>query len=104
MRFLTNVVQSGSLHIFHPDLAASEQSRLEIEVPDGEQTLSLTGKVVWYDRNPEDHPFSFRVGVEFLDMGPEEKSRIQSLVRRELPTSSPPSSDESPPPSSDEKR
>ena len=97
MRMMTNVVQQGSLHIFHPDLAASEQSRLEIEIPDGEQTLALVGRVVWYDRNPEEHPYSFRVGVEFMDIGSEDQKRIQSLIRREVSTSSPPPTDESSP-------
>ena len=101
MRFLTNVVQSGDLHIFHPDMTASEQSHLEIEVPDGEQTLTLTGKVVWYDRNTEEHPYSFRVGVEFVDTPSEDQERIQSLIKRELFTSPTPSSGESAPPASD---
>ena len=98
MRMMTNVVQQGSLHIFHPDLAASEQSRLEIEIPDGGQTLTLVGRVVWYDRNPDEHPYSFRVGVEFVDIGSEDRKRIQSLIRREASTSFPPSSDASSPP------
>ena len=98
MRMMTNVVQQGSLHIFHPDLVASEQSRLEIEIPDGGQTLTLVGRVVWYDRNPDEHPYSFRVGVEFVDIGSEDRKRIQSLIQREVSTSFPPSSDASSPP------
>ncbi len=82
MRLLTNVVQSGALHIFHPDPTTPEQSHLEIEIPDGDQTLTLTGRVVWYDRNTEDHPYSFRAGVEFLDIGPDDRKRIQSLINR----------------------
>jgi hypothetical protein len=101
MRILTNVVQSGSLHIFHPDPTASEQSHLEIEVPDGDQTLTLTGKVVWYDRNPEEAPYSFRAGIEFVDIPSEDQKRIQSLIKRELSTPPTPSSGESSPPSSD---
>ncbi len=95
MRLMTDVVQNGPLHILHPDLAATEQARLEIEIPDGEQTLTLVGRVVWYDRNPEEHPYSFRVGVEFVDIGSEDQKRIQALIRRELSTSSPPWPDES---------
>ena len=101
MRFMTNIVQSGTLHIFHPDLAASEQAQLEIEIPDGEQTLTLIGRVVWYDQNTEDHPYSFRAGVEFADMGSEDRTRIQSLIKREQSTLPPASSDPSSPDSSD---
>ncbi len=101
MRLMTNVVQSGPLHIFHPDPTASEQSLLEFEVPDGERTLTLTGRVVWYDRNTEEHPYSFRAGVEFVDLGAEDQKRIQSLIKRAQSTPLPSSSDESSPASSD---
>jgi hypothetical protein len=99
MRLMTNVVQHGSLHIVHPDPAMPEQPRLEIRVPDGEGTLALTGRVMWYDRNPGDHPYSFRVGVEFVDIGPQEQKRIQSLIHGVLTAASRPPSDRSPPPS-----
>ena len=101
MRFMTNIVQSGNLHIFHPDLTASEQAHLEIEVPDGEQTLTLTGRVVWYDQNTEENPYSFRAGVEFVDTGSEDQKRLQSLIKRAQATPSPASSDPSSPASSD---
>jgi c-di-GMP-binding flagellar brake protein YcgR len=101
MRLLTNTVQSGTLHIFHPDLTASEQAELEIEVPDGDQTLTLTGRVAWYDHNAEGHPYSFRAGVEFLDLAPEDRMRIQSLIKREQSASTADSSDPSSPASSD---
>ena len=101
MRLMTNIVQSGSLHIFHPDLTASEQSYLEIEVPDAEQTLTLIGRVVWYDQNTEEHPYSFRAGVEFVDIGSEDRKRIQSLINRAQSTPPPVSSDPSSPASSD---
>ena len=101
MRLMTNIVQSGPLHIFHPDPTTPEQSHLEIEVPDGDQTLSHIGRVVWYDQNTEEHPYSFRAGVEFVDIGTEDRKRIQSLIKREQSTLSPASSDPSSPASSD---
>jgi c-di-GMP-binding flagellar brake protein YcgR len=101
MRIMTNIVQSGSLHIFHPDPTTPEQAHLEIEVPDGEQTLTLIGRVVWYDQNTEEHPYSFRAGIAFVDIGSEDQKRIQSLIKREQSTPSPASSDPSSPASSD---
>ena len=101
MRLMTNIVQSGPLHIFHPDLTASEQAHLEIEVPDDEQTLTLIGRVVWYDHNTDEHPYSFRVGVEFVDIGSEDQKRIQSLINRAQSAPPPASSDEPSPTSSD---
>jgi len=88
---LTNIVQSGALHILHPESTASEQCHLEIEVPDDEQTLVLIGKVVWYDRNTEEHPYLFRVGIAFVDMGSEDQERLQSLIRRSLASPQAPS-------------
>jgi hypothetical protein len=101
MRLMTNIVQSGSLHIFHPDPTIPEQAHLEIEIPDGEETLMLTGRVVWYDRNTEEHPHSFRVGIEFVDIGSEDQKRIQSLIKREQSIPPPSSSDDPSPASSD---
>lgn len=101
MRLLTDSVQSGSLHIFHPDLTATEQSRLEIELPDNEQTLTLVGRVVWYDSNAEEHPYAFRVGVEFVDPTPEDQKRILSLIQRHQTSPPSPPSGESLPPSSE---
>ncbi len=101
MRLMTNIVQSGPLHIFHPNLTASEQARLEIEVPDGDQTLTLIGRVVWYDQNPAEHPYSFRAGVEFVDIGSEDQARIQSLIKRSLASTTSPSSEGSSPPASE---
>jgi len=89
MRMLTNIVQSGSLHILHPETTAAEQCHLEIEVPDDERTLVMIGKVVWYDRNTEEHPYSFRVGIAFVDVGSENLQRLQSLIRRQTVTASP---------------
>jgi Tfp pilus assembly protein PilZ len=101
MRLMTNIVQSGPLHIFHPNPTASEQARLEIEIPDGDQTLTLIGRVVWYDQNPAEHPYSFRAGVEFVDIGSEDQTRIQSLIKRSLASTTSPSSEGSSPPSSE---
>ncbi len=101
MRLMTNIVQSGPLHIFHPDPTTPEQSYLEIEVPDGEQTLTLIGRVVWYDQNTEEHPYSFRAGVEFVDIGTEDRKRIQSLIKRSLASTSTPSSEGSSPAASE---
>jgi hypothetical protein len=98
---MTNIVQSGPLHIFHPDPTTPEQSHLEIEIPDGEQVLTLIGRVVWYDRNTEEHPYSFRVGVEFVGIGSEDGKRIQSLINREQSTPPAASSDKPSPTSSD---
>lgn len=95
MRLMTNIVQSGPLHIFHPHHTASEQAHLEIEVPDGEQTLTLIGRVAWYDQNTEEHPYSFRAGVAFVDIGSEDRMRIQSLIKRSMASTSSPSGEES---------
>lgn len=92
---LTSVVQSNSLHILNPDLSALEQCHMEIEIPDGEQTLTLVGRAVWYDHHPGEHDDTFRVGIEFVDIGPEDRKRVQALIKQSLASVSTPSSDES---------
>jgi hypothetical protein len=101
MRMLTDIVQSGSLHIFHPDLTASEQCHLEIEIPDEGQTLTLIGRAVWYDHDAGERAYTFRVGIEFVDIESEDRKRIQSLITREQGTPSPSSSKASLPDSSE---
>jgi c-di-GMP-binding flagellar brake protein YcgR len=100
MGLLTNVVQKGKLHIFHPDPATSEQCHLEIRIPDREQTLTLIGRAVWYDRNPEGNPYTFRLGIAFVDISAEDRRRIQSLIHRQLALKPPSASEESSPLSS----
>lgn len=100
MGLLTNLVQSDALHILNPDLSASEQCHLEIELPEGEQTLTLVGRAVWYDSHPEEQAYAFQVGIEFVNIGAKERKRIQALIKRELSDSSSASSDRQTPPAS----
>jgi len=67
LALLTNAIRSNRLHIFHPMPTTSEQCLLEIRVPNRGEDLSLHGKVVWYDRNPEEAAFMFRGGIKLLD-------------------------------------
>ena len=36
--------------------------------------------MVWYDQNTEEHPYSFRAGVEFVDAGSEDRASAGLVV------------------------
>ena len=82
MRILTDHVRSEDLHILSPNLTTSEQCLLKIEIPADTGKLTLQGKVIWYDRSPDSSPFSFPVGIEFLEFSPEMKERLRELIQQ----------------------
>ena len=82
MRMLTNHVRSEDLHILSPNLTTSEQCLLKIDIPLEGESLTLQGKVIWYDRNCGTEPFSFQVGVEFLEPSPDLKGKIKEVLQQ----------------------
>ena len=81
INLLTNTIHSEGLHILHPTVSTLEQCFLEIEIPHKDQPLTLKGKAVWYDRNPEVHPSVYRVGVRFLNVDSNLRAKIRALMR-----------------------
>ena len=77
---LTNTMEYEGLHFMAPDIQTSEQGRLEIRIPFGNEPLSLKGKAIWYVRNPENHAYLFRVGIEFQDLSRDLKERIRTFI------------------------
>ena len=77
---LTNTMECEGFHMMAPDHQTSEQCLLEILLPFDGQPLSLKGKAIWYVRNPEGHPFVFRVGIEFLNLTPDLRDKIQTFI------------------------
>ncbi len=81
MRIFSNHVRSESLHILSPSMATSEQCLLEIEVPHDKDSLTLHGRVVWYDRNAEQNPFSFQIGIEFTNLTADIREKLKALIQ-----------------------
>jgi hypothetical protein len=81
LALLTNAIQSDRFHIFHPTPTTSEQCLLEIRISNLGEDLSFHGKVVWYDRNAEDAPFLFRVGIQLLDHSKDLRKQIEASIR-----------------------
>lgn len=77
---LTNTMECEGLHFMAPDPQTSEQSRLEIRIPFGEEPLTLKGRAIWYIRNPENHPYHFRVGIEFFDLSRELREKVRTFI------------------------
>lgn len=87
---LTNSIHSDRLHVFHPMPTTSEQCLLEIRIPCRGEELTLHGKVIWYDRNTEENPFLFRVGIKLLDNAKELRKQIEASLREHVsPADSP---------------
>jgi hypothetical protein len=78
---LANAIHSDRLHIFHPMPTTSEQCLLEIRIPRQGEELTVHGKVIWYDRNTEENPFLFRVGIELLDHAKALRKQIETTIR-----------------------
>ncbi len=81
MRIFSNHVRSDNLHILSPNLTTSEQCLLQIEVPHEKESLTLHGRVVWYDRNAEQNPYSFQIGIEFINFTADTKEKLKALIQ-----------------------
>lgn len=88
LAMLTNAIHSNSLHAFHPIPTTSEQCLLEIKVPSQGDDLILQGRVVWYDRNEEGHPFLFRVGIQLIDPTKDLKRQIEDSIKEHVSSAS----------------
>jgi hypothetical protein len=77
---LTDSIEWEGLHMIDPNMQTSEKCILEVEIPFGDEALTLRGKAVWYIRHPEGIPFVFRVGVEFSAATPVQKKKISNLI------------------------
>jgi Tfp pilus assembly protein PilZ len=89
LALLTNAIQSDRFHIFHPTPTTSEQCLLEIRIPNHGEDLTLRGKVIWYDRNAEEAPFMFRVGIQILDHTKDLRRQIEASIREHESTADP---------------
>ena len=81
VRLLADQVQVDGLHVLYPNLTTSEHCLLEVEITGSETSLTLQGRVVWYDRTPEGTPFAFQMGVEFLELDKDRKKEVQRMIR-----------------------
>jgi len=80
MGLLTDAIEWKGLHMIDPNMQTSEKCILEVEIAYDDEPLRLRGKAVWYIRHPEGVPFTFRVGIEFLEVTPALKKNIQTLI------------------------
>jgi PilZ domain len=79
----TDAIHSDAFHIFQPTVTTFEQCLIEIRISNGGDSLSLHGRAVWYDRNVEDHPFAFRVGIQILGQIKDLRKQIEASLREQ---------------------
>lgn len=80
MGLLTDQIESDGLHMVDPDSHSSEQSFLEIHIPQGREPLTVKGRAIWYVRHPEGQSFSFRLGVQFINVTPDFRKTIRDFI------------------------
>ena len=54
---------------------------VELQLPDA-STLTLLSEVVWLQELPEEAPASFDIGLQFLDLTPEDVEALESVMAR----------------------
>ncbi len=80
MCLMTNAIQCNGMHILFPCISTSEQCLLEIKIPNKKKALTIHGKAIWYDHNTTERPFTFRAGVQFLNLSRDSRKQIQALI------------------------
>ena len=75
----------GGVRVYSDD-PMEPGSRLEIELrlPD-ESTLTFLSEVVWLQELQESAPASYDVGLQFLDLTPEDLEALESVLARSEP-------------------
>jgi hypothetical protein len=75
----------GGVRVYSDD-PMEQGSRLEVELrlPD-DSTLTLLSEVVWVQELPEHAPASYDVGLQFLDLTPEDVEALASVLARSEP-------------------
>ena len=55
---------------------------LDMPAGEGDSPFTLKAKVIWYNRIPGGTQFRFSVGIEFIEVSPEEKKKLANLIRK----------------------
>lgn len=75
----------GGVRIYSDDpMEPGLRLEIELKLPD-ESTLTLLSEVVWLQELPVDAPASFDVGLQFLDLTPEDVEALEAVLARSEP-------------------
>ena len=79
----TNDVSSGGIFVAtHNIMPRGTVLDLEFSIPDGEGPIRASGEVRWVREYYQYSDSDPGMGVQFVDLAPEDQARIQAFVRR----------------------
>ena len=67
--------------MLHDDIDGGTPLLLDLPADGEGGPFTLKARVLWYNRIPGGTEFRFRVGLKFLEVSPEEKKRLEALLR-----------------------
>lgn len=65
--------------------ARENRLRMKIAIQQDQPPILAVGEVRWYDINRDDPLSLYQLGVEFLEMAPEDKERLSSFLKEISP-------------------
>jgi len=72
----------GGVRVYSDDpMEPGHRLEVELRLPD-ESTLTFLTEVVWLQALPEDAPASYDVGLQFLDLTPEDVEALEAVMAR----------------------
>ena len=72
----------GGVRVYSDDpMQPGHRLEVELQLPDA-STLTLLSEVVWLQELPEEAPASFDIGLQFLDLTPEDVEALESVMAR----------------------
>ena len=75
----------GGVRVYSDDpMEPGHRLEVELRLPD-ESILTFLTEVVWLQELPADAPASFDVGLQFLDLTPEDLEALEAVLARPEP-------------------
>lgn len=72
----------GGVRVYSDDpMEPGHRLEVELQLPDA-STLTLLSEVVWLQELPAEAPASFDIGLQFLDLTPEDVEALESVMAR----------------------
>ncbi len=75
----------GGVRVYSDELMEpGHKLEVELRLPD-RSTMTFLSEVVWVQELPEDAPAAYDVGLQFLDLAPEDVQALEAVLTRSDP-------------------
>jgi len=72
----------GGVRVYSDDpMDLGHRLEIELKLPD-ESTLTFLAEVVWLQELPDEAPASYDIGLQFLDLTPEDVEALEAVLAR----------------------